>query len=109
MDTSLPNKQTVGARQAQTRSDPHRSWVQPPGFAEAQRVQVWTHGNRHKPPGFRFGVNIKSHQGLISRSFFYKFLFFFFFFFKQALKEKLLFLLYLEVLPSLQTFSDSRP
>ena len=101
MDTSLPNKQTGGARQAQTRSDPHRSWVQPPGFAEAQRVQVWTHGNRHKPPGFRFGVNVKFHQGLVSRSFF--------FFFKQALKEKLLFLLYLEVLPSLQTFSDSRP
>ena len=42
MDMSLPNKQTVGARQAQARSDPHRSWVQSPGFAETQRGQVWT-------------------------------------------------------------------
>ena len=32
-----------------------------------------------------------------------------FFFFKQALKKQLLFLLYLEVLPSPQAFSDSRP
>lgn len=31
------------------------------------------HGNRLKPPGFRFGVNIKSHQGLVSRSFFFFF------------------------------------
>ena len=65
---------------------------QSPGFAEAQRGQMWTHGNRHKPPGFRFGVNIKSHQGLVSRSFF--------FFFKQTLKKQRLFLLYLKVLPS---------
>ena len=60
------------------------------------------HGNRLKPPGFRFGVNIKSHQGLVSRSFF-------FFFSKQALKEQLLFLTYLEVLPTPRTFPDSRP
>ena len=40
-------------------------------FCRGQRVPVWTHGNRHKPPGFRFGVNIKSHQGLESRSFFF--------------------------------------
>lgn len=38
-DTSLPNRQTVGARQAHTRSDPHRSWVQPPGFAEVREFK----------------------------------------------------------------------
>ena len=42
MDTSLPNKQTVGARQAQTRSDPHRSWVQPPAL---QRLREFRCGH----------------------------------------------------------------
>ena len=74
---------------------------QSPGFAEAQRGQMWTHGNRHKPPGFRFGVNIKSHQGLVSRSFF-------FFFFQTNPQETTLVPVVFEGLAITVDF-DSRP
>ena len=49
---------------------PHGSF-QSPVFAEAQRVQEWSYNYSHRPPGSRSGVNIKSHQGLVSRSFFF--------------------------------------
>lgn len=91
-DTSLPNK-TVGARQAEARSDPHRSRVQSPGL---QRDSERSKGVDTATDSSLLAsdlVNIKSHQGLVSRSFS-----------KQALRSQLLFLTYLEVLPSPRTF-----
>ena len=89
-----PNECRMGAGQVKTRSGPHRWWVQSPGFAEGSEGQVWSPGNRHRPPGSGCGMNVKSHQALVSRSFL----------FKQTLKVQLLFTSYVEVLASLWTF-----